>query len=466
MKIQQEETISAISTPLGEGGIGMIRLSGGSAVEILKNIFRGPTGKERKRFQSHRVNYGFIVDDKGRKIDEVLATVMLSPLTYTREDVVEISCHGSIATLKMILRRTIEAGARMAEPGEFSKRAFLNGRIDLVQAEAIIDLIRTKSAMGWSTAFSQLDGKLSLSMKELENKFIELIANIEMSIDFPEEEQEIIGNETIISKLQDMKGIMVNITNTYVVGRIYREGIAVSIAGRPNVGKSSLMNALLQRERAIVSPLPGTTRDTIEETLHVEGVAIRIVDTAGLRESTDIAESEGIRRAMKAVNESDIALIVFDGSRAITKEDTEIATKVRDECSHLKSIIPVINKTDIEVIIDTNSITEMFNAEPVLISAKQGKGLDILKARINKVIDRIGTRYDDGPVLTRERHYQKFMLMEASITNAISAISANRSREFAVSDLQEAKEALDELTGKVVDASVIEKIFSEFCIGK
>jgi tRNA modification GTPase len=465
-EIQQDETIAAISTPMGEGGIGVVRLSGRTAVRILIDVFRGPSGKQREKFESHKVNYGFIVDEAGEKIDEVLATVMNSPLSFTREDIVEISCHGGNAVLKMVLRRVLKSGARMAEPGEFSKRAFLNGRIDLVQAEAIIDLIRTKSERGWNTAFSQLDGRLSHALHQLEDGFVDLIAKIEVSIDFPEEEQEVISNEAICAKMQELKDKVTIISKSYVVGRVYREGIGVAIAGKPNVGKSSLMNALLQRERAIVTEHPGTTRDVIEETLHVDGVAIRIIDTAGVRDATDTAESEGIKRAIQAVKDSDIAIILFDGSEPLEADDVRMVEKILSSNATRKCLIPVVNKADLEEKADLDSVRKLVGKEPVKISAKRGDGVDLLLTRINSEIDLMGDPFSEGPVLTRERHFSKFKEMEVSLTNAISAISEGRSREFAIADLQDGKEALEELTGKVVDDSVIEKIFSEFCIGK
>ncbi|MDH5637716.1 MAG: tRNA uridine-5-carboxymethylaminomethyl(34) synthesis GTPase MnmE [Nitrospinota bacterium] len=468
---QQEETIAAISTPMGEGGIGIVRLSGITSEQILTNLFRGPGGKPRKRFESHKVSYGFVVDEAGGKIDEVMATLMRAPLTYTREDVVEISCHGGSAVLKKVLRRTLQLGARMAEPGEFSKRAFLNGRIDLLQAEAIIDLIRTKSEKGWTTAFSQLDGRLSHAIGELENRLVDILANVEASIDFPDEEIEIIGNEVLLQKIQILKQEVLDITETYHLGRVYREGVAVAIAGRPNVGKSSLLNALLQRERAIVTPQPGTTRDTIDETLHVDGIAIRLVDTAGVRDAADQAEAAGIDRTIQAIEDADIVLILFDGSESFGEEDERALAKIVVAEAGGKNIVPVINKSDLAQKMKEADLLDTVHAhsimeDPIMLSAKTGEGVELIKKKINSMIDSMGEKLSDGPVLTRERHLEKFRRIEGSLNSALGAMEKELSREYIAADLQEAREALQELTGKVVEDSILEKIFSDFCIGK
>ena len=468
---QQEETIAAISTALGEGGIGIVRLSGITAENILLSIFRGPGGKPRKRFESHKVNYGFVVDEKGERIDEVMATLMRAPLTYTREDVVEISCHGGSAVLKKVLRRTLELGARMADPGEFSKRAFLNGRIDLLQAEAIIDLIRTTSEKGWTTAFSQLDGRLSHSIARIEEELIAILAQVEASIDFPEDEIEIIGNEAILHKMQLLKQKVAEITATYDIGKVYREGVAVALAGRPNVGKSSLMNALLQRERAIVTPHPGTTRDTIEESLHVDGIAIRLIDTAGVRDAEDEAEAAGIGRTIQAIDDADIVLILFDGSSEWHTEDETALEKIVAAEAGRKSLIIVVNKSDLEQKMDVSKARRILHGksiagDPIFLSAKTGEGMELVKKRINSVIDSIGENLGEGPVLTRERHREKFVEIEKSLDNALGAVEKGLSREYIAADLQEAGEALAELTGKVVEDSILEKIFNDFCIGK
>lgn len=465
--VRQEETIAAISTPSGESAIGIVRLSGDTAITILEQMFRSPSGKHRKNFDSHKVYYGFVVDENGAKIDETMVTLMRSPRTYTKEDVVEISGHGGATAAKRILRRTLELGARLADPGEFSKRAFLNGRIDLVQAEAIIDLIKSKSEKGFKTAFSQLDGHLSIALEEIEESLVDIISAIEASIDFPDEELDIINDSALKDKLQKLQYKTSKLLDTYGVGRIYREGVGVAITGRPNVGKSSLMNCLLERDRVIVTEKPGTTRDTVEETLQIEGVAVRIIDTAGVREAVDEAERMGAKRAVEAAREADIVLLVLDGSERLSIDDLNLLDELRSgDGSASPAIIPVANKSDKVLRLEIDDVEKRSSHVVSRISAKHNDGIDDLRKRISIEIDKLGENLYDGPVLTRERHLEKLNEMSQSIGRAIETVREGMSREFVAADLQDAKEALGELTGKEIDEMALEKIFSEFCIGK
>lgn len=466
-KIKQDEPIAAISTPAGEGGVGMIRLSGDGVLLMATEIFRDSTGRRREKFEPRRVHYGFIVDTDGSRIDEVFLTALTSPKTYTREDMVEITCHGGALVVKKILNRALRLGARLATPGEFSKRAFLNGRIDLLQAEAIIDIIRSRSEKGWKTAFSQLDGRLSERLAEIENELVAIMADIEASIDFPDEELEIADDDKINGRLEKLKAHIQKMVDTYDLGRIYREGVSVVIVGRPNVGKSSLMNALLERDRVIVTPIPGTTRDTVEEHLQLEGIAVKIVDTAGVREASDLAERFGVERALSAAREADVAVVMFDGSESLAPEDVQLIDKmsVMSSESGVK-IVAVINKKDVAQVIGADSVRAPLKKEPLYISAKTGAGVDDLRKKLVSVIEEKGETFGDGPVLTRERHLELLRKMTVSIDSAMAASKSKMSREFIAADLQEAKESLEELTGKAFDAQVLEKIFSEFCIGK
>lgn len=465
--VRQEEAIAAISTPSGEGAIGMVRLSGEKVIPILGQMFRSPSGKRRESFDSHKVYYGFVVDENGAKIDETMVTVMLSPRTYTREDVIEISGHGGATAAKRILRRTLGLGARLAEPGEFSKRAFLNGRIDLVQAEAIIDLIKSKSEKGFKTAFSQLDGQLSIALEEIEQSMVDIISTIEASIDFPEDELEIMSDSLLKEKLQKLQYLTSKLLDTYGVGRIYREGVGVAIIGRPNVGKSSLMNCLLERDRVIVTERPGTTRDTVEETLQIEGVAVRIIDTAGVREAVDEAERMGAKRAVEAAREADIVLLVLDGAERLSIDDINLIDELRPaEGQASPVIIPVMNKSDKILRLEVEDVQKRISCAVLKISAKHNRGIDDLRGRISAKIDKLGENLYDGPVLTRERHMEKLHEMSVSIGRAIATAQEGMSREFVAADLQDAKKALGELTGKEIDEMALEKIFSEFCIGK
>lgn len=464
LQIRQEETIVAISTPAGEGGIGMVRLSGAGACDIAKKNFRNSKGNAFKSFRPRYANYGYVVDDKGEKIDEALLTVMYSPKTYTREDMVEVTCHGGPMVTKKILQAFIACGARLAEPGEFSKRAFLNGRIDLVQAEAIIDIIRSRSEKGWKTAFSQLDGKLSERLASLESKLVTLLTDIEVGIDFPDED---FIAESSLARVDSMESLIKTIgrfIDTYDTGRIYREGIAVAIAGRPNVGKSSLMNALLERDRVIVTGTPGTTRDTVEETLQIEGIAVKIIDTAGLRETIDATETFGVQRSMTAIEEADLALLVFDGSVKLTAEDNALIETVTKR-KNRSDLITVINKSDLTSAISKTALSGL-SASVISVSAKKGDGVDDLKKAISDAITDRGETFGEGQVVTRERHVALLRSMEKSVARSLEALHSGMSDEFIAADLSDAKESLGQLTGKSVTEEVIDKIFNEFCIGK
>jgi tRNA modification GTPase len=466
-QIQQLETIAAISTSMGEGGLSMVRLSGIDAVKIASEIYRTPKGASKQRFASRHATFGHAVDETGGRIDEIIITIMESPKTYTREDIAEITCHGGPVVVKKILNRALALGARMAQPGEFSKRAFLNGRIDLLQAEAIIDMIRARSEKGWKTAFSQLDGRLSQRLSHIENELITVIADMEASIDFPEEEIEIARDDEVKSKLTALKMSIEEMIATYGIGRIYRDGISVAIIGRPNVGKSSLMNALLERERVIVTPHPGTTRDTVEETLQIEGISIKIIDTAGLRQTEDMAEAMGVERSMLAAKESDVALFIFDGSEPLTQEDRDLITHIGGPGDLSgREIIPALNKSDRAQIAEADEIVRIMGREPVRISAKTGEGLAELRKKMVERIEAKGELAGDGPPLTRERHLEQLRKMAQSVECAITAIDNGMSREFVAADLASAKESLEELTGKVVSEQVLDKIFNDFCIGK
>jgi tRNA modification GTPase len=466
-QIRQQETIAAISTAMGEGGLSMVRLSGVDAIKIAGEIYRTPKGARKQRFASRHATFGHAVDEAGGRIDEIIITIMDSPRTYTREDIAEITCHGGPIVVKKILNRVLALGARMAQPGEFSKRAFLNGRIDLLQAEAIIDMIRAQSEKGWKTAFSQLDGRLSQRLAHIENELITVIADMEASIDFPEEEIEIVRDDAVIARLRALKTSVGEMIATYGVGRIYREGISVAIIGRPNVGKSSLMNALLERERVIVTPHPGTTRDTVEETLQIEGISLKIIDTAGLRQTEDMAEAMGVERSMLAARESDVALFIFDGSEPLAQEDRDLITHIGG-AGDLggRDIIPVINKSDRAQIAEADEIVRIMGRQPVRISATTGEGLAELRKKMVERIESKGELAGDGPPLTRERHIEQLRKMAESVDRAITAMDKGMSREFVAADLASAKESLEELTGKVVNEQVLDKIFNDFCIGK
>ncbi len=464
---EEHDTIVALSTASGEGGIGLIRLSGDRALPILRDLFRTPSGKRRDTFAPRLMTYGFAVDTDGDKLDEIMATYLQAPATYTREDMVEIGCHGGVAVTRSLLDRIVAMGARMARPGEFSKRAFLNGRIDLVQAEGIIDLIKSRSEKGWKTAFSQLDGKLSDAVAALESKLVALLAELEASIDFPDEELEIADDTHIADGLAALAEGADRLVATYGRGRLYREGIGVAIVGRPNVGKSSLMNGLLESDRVIVTDTPGATRDTVEETLHIEGVAIRIVDTAGLRETDDLAEKFGVERSLKAARLADILLLLIDRSAPLTYEDRAVIETLETERIDA-TLILVENKVDLpdQLTESDRRLLAPLAGTTVSLSAKSGVGLDLLRGALSGIIAEKGERLPDGPILTRERHCGLLRKVAESARKATDALALGLSREFLAADLGQGKDAIEELTGKVVDEQVVDRIFEEFCIGK
>ena len=321
MEAAWHDTIAAIATPLGVGGIGVVRLSGPDAVAVAQRVFVRPGGLPLTRLQSHRAYHGFVVDAQGERIDEALLCAMRQPHSYTREDVAEISCHGGVMIVQRVLETVLAQGARVAEPGEFTRRAFLNGRLDLTQAEAVIDLINARTQASHRAAINQLDGALSRHLRALREDLIQVSVYLEAGIDFPEEDLQLVSEAVLCERLQGVATRLEALSASFARGRLLRDGMAVAVVGRPNVGKSSLLNALLGRDRAIVSPQPGTTRDTIEEELSIDGVLVRLTDTAGLHTATDVIEQEGMRRARTAVERAELLIVVLDGSTALTADD-------------------------------------------------------------------------------------------------------------------------------------------------
>jgi tRNA modification GTPase len=465
------DTISAISTPPGEGGIGIVRISGPASISIAKKIFTTPKGESLNGVESHKLIHGYIKNpDTQKNIDEVLLTVMYSPRSFTGEDVVEISCHGGGLPLKKILSLTIRSGARLAEPGEFTKRAFLNGRLNLLQAEAVIDIIKSKSDTALESAMNQLKGGLSEKITSIKNILIDLLAEIEADIDFPEEDIEFKNSLEYKKNLESVLAEIGQLVDSYKYGKIYREGVSVVIAGRPNVGKSSLMNALLNEERAIVTSMPGTTRDTIEEGLNINGLTIKIVDTAGIREAEGLVEQEGIKRTQKAIEGAGVIVFLLDGSDGLRKEDRDLIKEIKQKN---KPIIIAINKID-----EGDKISyELNEGEFIKISALKNIGLNELRDKIFDVItppsspplqrgEERGVGTPEGVFITRERHRELLSKSQDSLNKAINAINQNLSPEFIAADLRLALESLGEITGETYSEDVLNRIFQEFCIGK
>ena len=492
------DTISAISTPPGEGGIGIVRVSGPASISIAKKIFTTPKGESLNGVESHRLVHGYIKDPDTRKnIDEVLLAVMYSPKSFTGEDVVELSCHGGSLPLNKILSLTIKSGARLAEPGEFTKRAFLNGRLNLLQAEAVIDIIKSKSDTALESAMNQLQGGLAEKITSIRNILIDILAETEASIDFPEEDIEFTplssppltspfsppseggergglqgggqGGMTLQKKFETVFHEIGQLVDSYRYGKIYREGVSVVIAGRPNVGKSSLMNALLNEDRSIVTSIPGTTRDTIEEGLNINGLTIKIVDTAGIRESEGLVEQEGIKRTQRAIEGAGLIIFLLDGSEGLREEDKDLIKEIKQKN---KPVIIAINKIDIISATEGTEDTEnykklnIFYACIVKISALKNIGLNELKNKIFDIIYNGHCKTPEGIFITRERHRELLSKAHDSLNKALHAINQNLSSEFIAADLRLALESLGEITGETYSEDVLNRLFQEFCIGK
>jgi len=453
--MQSEDTIAAVSTPQGEGGVGIVRLSGPDAFRIAERLFVPPGECALK---SHRMHYGHIVDPAtGERVDEVLLSPMRAPKTYTREDVVEINCHGGLVPVRRVLELVILEGARLAEPGEFTKRAFLNGRIDLSQAEAALDLIRAKTEASERAAMSQLEGGLSKRINSILNNVRDLCAQVEASIDFPDEEIEPASLGEIKKGMREAKADVGGLAGSFNEGRFLKDGIRAVIAGRPNVGKSSLLNALLKEDRAIVTEMPGTTRDVLEEFVNVKGLPMRIVDTAGIRQAHDMAEEEGVRRTLKAIESADIVLGVLDASEPLHEGDRELLEKLRG-----RNALLVLNKSDLPRKLGDVS-SEHGSVE---VSAKIGIGLDALKEEIFRSCVKAPSSLSEGVVVTSLRHRLSLDRAAARMNAALDAIERDEPLEIVALEMRESLDALGEIVGAVTTEDILDRIFSEFCIGK
>ncbi|NCO68250.1 MAG: tRNA uridine-5-carboxymethylaminomethyl(34) synthesis GTPase MnmE [Nitrospirae bacterium CG_4_10_14_0_8_um_filter_41_23] len=460
-----DDTIAAISTPLGEGGIGIVRLSGKDSIKIAEKIFISPKNKSLNNSKSHRIIYGYIKDPKtDKEIDEVLITIMRSPYSYTREDVVEINCHGGMTALRKTLELILKQGARLAEPGEFTKRAFINGRIDLSQAEAVLDLIRSKTDESRRIAIEQLQGGLSEKITALRDRLTEVCAHVEAYIDFPEDEIETASIKAVLESMKDIGREFHALLKTYDEARFFREGLSTAIVGSPNVGKSSLLNALLKKDRAIVTEYPGTTRDVIEEYLNINGLPLRIMDTAGIRDVQDIAEKEGVKRSLLSIENADIVIAMFDCSELLKEEDFEVIQKVKD-----RNTIFVLNKSDLQSAIDRNSISSLVpRPSPSIlnISATRGDGLEELKDIIFESCLKNWKEEREGVVITNLRHKTAIEKAKTSLERAISALLENQPLEILALELRDSLDRLGEIVGAITTEDILNKIFTDFCIGK
>jgi len=458
-KYSLNDTIAAISTPAGESGIGIVRLSGKGALKIADKIFAAKDGKKPSSFKTYTVHYGWIKNNK-EVIDEVILTVMRQPRSYTKEDIVEINCHGGIVALRRALDSVLENGCRLAEPGEFTKRAFLNGRIDLAQAEAVLDIIKAKTDSALRLAAEQLRGALSGKVNNLRKGLLDILAVLEAKIDFPEEETGAVNLKGVRDGLNKINEELKNILEGAKRGRILREGIHVVICGKPNVGKSSLLNALLREERSIVTPIAGTTRDTIEEIIDIKGIPIRIVDTAGILEPRDLIEKKAVLRSKKHIELADLAIILFDASRSLGREDEILMDKLKK-----KTAIAVVNKIDLKEKLKREKILKRFKSV-VDISAKKLTNIKGLEEAIADLIYNGQVKSSESVWVSNLRHTSRLKEAQILIAQALNSLDNKLSFEFVCQDIKEALLSLDDILGRRFSEDLLDKIFAEFCIGK
>jgi tRNA modification GTPase len=447
-----EDTIAAIATPIGVGAISIIRISGNKAIDAADAIYRG---KMRvNEMASHTVHYGKILSDDGEFVDDVLITVFRNPHSYTGEDVVEISSHGNPLISQKIVDRLLKNDVRIAEPGEFTKRAFLNNRIDLSQAEAVIDIISSRSDASLKGARNQLDGLLSKSVSNLRNSLLDTISFVELELDFAEEDIEFVLKEELLEKIDSIIKKIDDLLSTYKFGRVIRDGVNVAIVGKPNVGKSSLLNYLLKESRAIVSDIPGTTRDVIREELSIDGILFKLFDTAGIRLSEDVIEIEGVRRSNEAIKNADIVLLIDDVERGFS-EDLYMALL---DLSQKDRIIKITNKIDLG--------TKNTKQGSIEISVLSGQGIDYLLDTMKKTVLGSDIYSEKSAIISNIRHFQCLNSAKISLTNAISTINQRFTGEYVALDLRAATDHLGEIIGEVTSDDVLTNIFSKFCIGK
>ncbi|MFJ6972452.1 MAG: tRNA uridine-5-carboxymethylaminomethyl(34) synthesis GTPase MnmE [Ligilactobacillus ruminis] len=459
--VTEFDTIAAISTPPGEGAISIVRMSGEEAVSIAQKVF---SGKDLTQAKSHTINYGHIVDPKTHEeIDEVMVSLMLAPKTFTREDVVEINCHGGIVATNRILQLLLINGARLAEPGEFTKRAFLHGRIDLTQAESVMDLIRAKTDRSMKIALNQLDGNLSHLIDSLRKDILDVLAQVEVNIDYPEyDDVEEMTTKLLKEKAIEIKQRIEQLLKTASQGKIMREGLATALVGRPNVGKSSLLNHLLHEDKAIVTDVAGTTRDVIEEYVNVSGVPLKLIDTAGIRETDDKVEKIGVERSKKAIEQSDLVLLVLNAAESLTKEDLELIRLTND-----KKRIIILNKTDLEEKLDRKELAEISENAPVYAtSILKNEGVEALEEAISKLFFNGIENSQSTVMVTNARHIALLKKAQNSLDSVLEGISSGMPVDLVQIDMTEAWNLLGEITGESYEDELLDQLFSQFCLGK
>ncbi|MEI9466533.1 tRNA uridine-5-carboxymethylaminomethyl(34) synthesis GTPase MnmE [Staphylococcus aureus] len=456
------DTITSISTPMGEGAIGIVRLSGPQAIEIADKLYKGK--HLLNDVPSHTINYGHIIDPESKEvIEEVMVSVLRAPKTFTREDIIEINCHGGILTINRVLELTMTYGARMAEPGEFTKRAFLNGRIDLSQAEAVMDFIRSKTDRASKVAMNQIEGRLSDLIKKQRQSILEILAQVEVNIDYPEyDDVEDATTEFLLEQSKEIKQEINRLLDTGAQGKIMREGLSTVIVGKPNVGKSSMLNNLIQDNKAIVTEVAGTTRDVLEEYVNIRGVPLRLVDTAGIRETEDIVEKIGVERSRKALSQADLILFVLNNNEALTQEDYTLYEVVKNE-----DVIVIVNKMDLEQNIDINEVKDMIGDTPLIqTSMLKQEGIDELEIQIRDLFFGGEVQNQDMTYVSNSRHISLLKQARQTIQDAIDAAESGVPMDMVQIDLTRTWEILGEIIGETASDELIDQLFSQFCLGK
>jgi len=458
-----ENTVAAISTPIGTGGIAIVRMTGKNSIDILGKVFRAAGNKDVEQIKTHTVTYGHILSD-GKIVDEVLVVIMMAPRSYTKENVVEINCHGGVKVANSVLDALIKNGACIAAPGEFTKRAFINGRIDLSQAEAVIDLINAKTELSERASVNKLNGRLSKKVRELRESILTMTAAIEAAVDYPEHSDENITSKMIFENTSRILDSIGRLIKSADFGKILREGIKTVIIGKPNVGKSSLLNCIIDSERAIVTDVPGTTRDIIEEFVNINGIPLSLIDTAGIRGTDDAIEKIGVEKSMDYAENADFILFVMDGSEELSEEDYNIIDFVK---GINKKTLFLINKCDLPQKVDISSISSYFGENYIInISAEKRVGIDNLFEKIKSLFFNGEIDVDDEAIISNERNKASLIRAQKSLEYVIDTINNHMPQDFLSMDLMDAFSALGEIIGETVGEDVIDKIFADFCLGK
>ena len=455
-----DDTIAAISTPAGSGGISIIRISGADAVEIADKVFENSFGKKLINAKTHTITHGFVKRADGSFVDEVLASVMLAPNSYTKENIVEINCHGGIISTREILSLVLENGARLAEAGEFTKRAFLNGRMDLCEAEAVVDIINSKSSASHRVSVNQLRGNLSESIDKIRENLLMLISHLQVLIDFADEDLEPLTDDEYRDGLLNAIKDIENLLNSSLKGRIIKDGIKTAIVGKPNVGKSSLLNLLYGDERAIVTDIEGTTRDAIEESVMLGDLVLKIADTAGIRETEDKVESIGVEKSKSILKDADLVIYMTDAKTELDKNDEFIIDEVKD-----KNVIALVNKAEDEIKTDIDKIRKYID-NVIMFSVKEKKGIGDLKSAVEKMFESGDVQNSDEAIITNVRHTEALKKSLAAVKSAVDAIDGGIPLNMTFIDIENAISALGEITGQTVGEEIVDRIFHSFCVGK